>query len=259
MFQIAIGGRRASLADLFPGFDEHDRLGVVVRHPCGAVGASAVIMVAVTSFYDHQRARGEDFFIYPDYYVFHVDTLHGDHSMLDIWPSHKEVVVVDTAEDILRAINDRSVTRLLVPDGEPVAPALEPETLASARARIRSCLVYSPSGRTRNADVRIVANPVTEGYVRAVLDPDALLTTLDPESRYAKAVVARRAEVPAETRARLLASRNDLLEDGAPVETYRRVALDEALALLACRHRPSALGSDVGSTEDTVASSAHPS
>jgi hypothetical protein len=232
MFQIAIGGRRSSLGDLFPGLDDRDRLGIVVRHPCGAVGASGVIMAAVTAFYDRQRARGGDFFVYPDYYVFHVGALHGDHSMLDIWPSHKEVLVADTAEEILRAINDRGVTRLLVPDGEPVAPALEPETLASARARIRSCLVYSPSGRARHADVRVVANAVTERYVGAVLDPDGLLTTLDQESRYAKAVAARRGEVPAETRALLRASRRDLLEHGAPVETYRRVALDEALALL---------------------------
>ncbi len=249
MFQIAIGGRPASLRDLFPGFDEHDRLGVVVRDPFGAVGASALIMAAVTCFYDHQRARGGEFFIYPDYYLFHVATPHGDHSMLDIWPSHKEVVVADREEDILRAINDRGVTRLLVPWGDAAAPTLEPETLASAQARIRSCVVYSPSGRTPELDVSIVSNPVTEGYVRAVLDPDALLETLDPDSRYAKAVAARRAEVSPETRARLLVSRRNLVEDGAPVETYRRVALEEALALLCGRRRPFPVdGDDAGTT-----------
>ncbi|MER3603042.1 MAG: hypothetical protein C4298_04135 [Thermus sp.] len=116
MFEIEIGGRRASLVDLFPEFDQRDRVGIVVRDPCGSVGASAALMAAVTAFYDFPRAQGEDFFIYPDYYVFHVDRPHGDHSMLDIWPSHKEVVVPDKAQDILCAINDRGVTRLLVPD-----------------------------------------------------------------------------------------------------------------------------------------------
>ncbi|MER3409577.1 MAG: hypothetical protein C4305_02410 [Thermoleophilia bacterium] len=97
--------------------------------------------------------------------------------------------------------------------------------------------MYSPWGRVRDSDVRIVSNPVTEGYVRAVLDPEALLATLDSESRYAKAVAARQAEVPAETRARLLASRSVLIEDRVPVETYRRATLDEALALLARSRR----------------------
>ena len=59
---------------------------------------------------DRQRARGGAFFIYPDYFLFHVGGPLGDHSMLDIWPSHKEVVVPDQAEALLQAINDRAIT-----------------------------------------------------------------------------------------------------------------------------------------------------
>ena len=105
-FSIRVEGRAGVLDDVFPDFAERDRLGVVVRHPCGAIGASTLILAAVTAFYDAQRAKGEDFFIYPDYFLFHVGARLGDHGMLDVWPAHKEVVVPDEPEELLRAIND---------------------------------------------------------------------------------------------------------------------------------------------------------
>jgi hypothetical protein len=237
-FRIAADGAEIGLADLFHGFGEHDRLGVVVRSPCGAVGASGLITATVTAFYDIQRSRGPEFFVYPDYFLFHVGRPLGDHSMLDIWPSHKEVVVPDEPERILEAINDRAVTRLVVQDGEPGdVPALERETLASARARIATCLAYSPSGRVRDADVRITSNAVSEGYVEAVLEPEAQLPALragdEPSRAYAEAIATRVGEVDPAVRRDIKEGRAGLVEDGVPVETYRRIDLDEALALLA--------------------------
>src|SRR5262245_53820515 len=147
LFDIRVDGRPSAVGDLFDGFDEHDRLGVVVGSPCGAVGASALITAAITAFYDIQRARGPDFFIYPDYYLFHVGGARGDHARLDIWPPRKEVVVRADPEPLLEAIVDRGITRLVVEDGESGEPALVEEDVASARARIATCLAYSPSGR----------------------------------------------------------------------------------------------------------------
>src|SRR5829696_6581881 len=146
----------------------HDRLGVVMSRPRGAVGASALLCATITAFYDIQRSRGPDFFIYPDYYLFHVGRPLGDHARLDVWPRRKEVVVSDEPQQILEAIDDRAITRLWVEDGAPGEPALEEETLASARERIVSCLAYSATGRVARPDVRIAANPVAEGYVEAV-------------------------------------------------------------------------------------------
>ncbi len=114
LFEIALDGRPARLEDLFPGFGEQDRLGLVMSRPCGAVGASALITATITAFYDRQRARGPSFFIYPDYFLFHVGRPLGDHAQLDIWPRRKEVVVPDEPESILEAVNDRAITRLLV-------------------------------------------------------------------------------------------------------------------------------------------------
>ena len=44
----------------------------MIRRPCGALGASALITAAITAFYGTHRARGPDFFVYPDYFLFHV-------------------------------------------------------------------------------------------------------------------------------------------------------------------------------------------
>jgi hypothetical protein len=236
MFEIGLAGRSAGIEDLFPGFGEHDRLGLVMRRPCGAVGASALLAATITAFYDIQRSRGSDFFIYPDYYLFHVGGPLGDHARLDIWPRRKEVVVDDDAERILEAVDDRAITRLVVEDGRPQQRELDPEAIASARARIATCLAYAASGRVEGADVRIEANEVTEGYVDAILDPEARMERLRAEggdgAARADSIAARAGEVATEVRREIKLARSELLEDGVPVETYRRIELDEALGLL---------------------------
>ena len=235
-FAIDVAGRRAALEELFDGFGEQDRLGLVMRRPCGAVGASALISATVTAFYDLQRARGPDFFIYPDYYLFHVGRPLGDHARLDVWPRRKEVVVGERPQEILEAIDDRAITRLLVEDRPPGEPVFEEETLASARARISTCLAYSPRGRVEDADVRIASNPVTEGYVEAILEPEERLANLRAgrgNGALAEAIAARAGEVAPEVRREIKLARRGLVEGGVAVETYRRIDLDEALALLA--------------------------
>jgi hypothetical protein len=233
-FAITLDGRPASIEQVLPGFGERDRLGVVVRHPCGAVGASTLLLAAITAFYDLQRARGGQFFIYPDYFLFHVGGPLGDHSMLDVFPAHKEVVVPDETEALVEAINDRAITWLLVEEHEAAPGRLRRETLASARSRIRGAFAYSARGRVVDGDLRIAGNDVTESYVRAVLDPDGLMASIgDPDDPYAAAIMRRAAEVPPQLRARIRVERDKLREQGRPVETYRRLTVDQALASLA--------------------------
>jgi hypothetical protein len=135
---------------------------------------------------------------------------------------------------VLEALNDRAVTRLVVEDGDAGEPPSDQGALASARARIETCLAYSPSGRVEDADVRIAGNPVTEGYVEAILDPEARIARLRAEGNEerAAAIAARAGEVDRGSRQRALTERRDLIEDGVPVETYRRIGLDEALGRL---------------------------
>lgn len=248
-FEVRVDGRPARLQDLFDGFGEQDRLAVVMSRPCGAVGASALIAATITAFYDFHRARGDDFFVYPDYYLFHVGRPLGDHARLDVWPRRKEVVVGEDPQEILEAIDDRGITRLVVEDGEPEEGWVDDEAVASARGRIRTCLAYSPAGRVEDADVEIAGNPVTEGYVEAILDPESRLERLRAEADAAPAsaaqadalrariasIEARLGEVERDVRMRILRQRSALLRDGVPLETYRRITLDEALGLLGSR------------------------
>jgi hypothetical protein len=236
MFEIRIAGREASIEELFPRFGEHDRLGLVMRRPCGAVGASALIAATITAFYDIQRSRGPDFFIYPDYYLFHVGGPLGDHARLDIWPRRKEVVVDDDPERILEAVDDRAISRLVVEEGPGAERELDAEAVASARGRIVSCLAYAATGRVEGGDVRIASNEVTEGYVDAILDPEARMERLRADGQdgaaRADAIAVRAGEVAADVRREIKRARTELVEGGVPVETYRRVDLDEALSLL---------------------------
>lgn len=248
-FEVRVDGRPARLQDLFDGFGEQDRLGVVMSRPCGAVGASALIAATITAFYDFHRARGDGFFVYPDYYLFHVGRPLGDHARLDVWPRRKEVVVGEGPQEILEAIDDRGITRLVVEDGEPEEGWVDDEAVASARGRIRTCLAYSPAGRVEDADVEIAGNPVTEGYVEAILDPESRLERLRAEADAAPAsaaqadalrariasIEARLGEVERDVRMRILRQRSALLRDGVPLETYRRITLDEAVGLLGSR------------------------
>jgi hypothetical protein len=208
-FTITVDGQPAELTDVFPGFRQADRLGVVVRRPCGGVGASGLILAAVTGFYEHQRARSDDFFIYPDYFVFHVGTRHGDHGMFDIWPDHKEVTVPDGGEELLQAINDRGITRLVVEDGVAAPAELSRHTRESAESRLVSALAYAPHGNVPGGDVAIRGNAVTESYVDDVLDASTM--------------------VPAEIRESVRLSRSG----GPAIDTYRRVPLEHAFELLA--------------------------
>jgi hypothetical protein len=187
-FQITVDGRPARIDDVFPGFTEHDRLGIVIHDDLGGAGAGSLILATVTAFYDQLRAAGEEFFAYADYFAFHVGTDRGTLRKLDVYPAHKEVVVANDAEQILQAINDRGVTRLLVPEAPPAAPAapptepdLAPETRHSAQRRIRTALVYSPTGQTPDPDVLVRGSAHSDAHIEAMLgNPPPPAETAEP-------------------------------------------------------------------------------
>ncbi|WP_191567471.1 hypothetical protein [Metabacillus idriensis] len=215
-FDFAIDGHKASLEDILPGFNEKDRIGVVVRQPGGGMGASALLMSALTRFYDFYRPQLGDepgkLRIYPEFFVFHVGTRHMNHSWMDVWPPHREVVVEDDPEQILEAINDRSITRLLVEDITPSSATFLRETTSSAELRIVTTLAYSSTGRVDNANIKITSCTVAEGYVMDSLN--------------------RSDELSEEVKEQLRLGRKPLLVDGRVTETYRRIELSDALHML---------------------------
>ncbi len=214
-FAIEVDGSAGGLADVWPGFDSRDRFGLVLREPVGALGASALIALSVTAFYDAQRALyGDDYFRYADFYLFGAGCEVADYGELDLWPGHKYVRCEPTAESLLRAINDRAITRLAVPERGACGGEIERQTRTSALERITSAVAYSETGRSAGGDLSIRGDRVVESYVEVVLFVNPALID---EAREVELKAWRASLFDAPKSAR---------------ETYRRVTPLEALALL---------------------------
>jgi hypothetical protein len=215
-FTIKINGQEGVLEDIFSHFNKNDRLGIVVRRPGGGIGASGLLMAAITRFYDFYRPllgnEPDKLRIYPDFFIFHVGKRHLNYYWLDIWPTHKEVILEDDPELILEAINDRGITRLLVEDTMSSNKSFLRETISSAEARIVSAIAYSPSGRVVNGDLSIKSCSHVEGYVHSTLKISEELTE--------------------DIRKLLEMERKELVSDGCVTETYRRVKASDAILML---------------------------
>jgi hypothetical protein len=155
-FEYQIGGDVVPRETVMPSVTPDDRVGVVMGTGAEGLGAGNFILSYVTAFYDYLReTREEDFFEYPDYYTFQTTSEPADYRMLDIYPDHKNVTVESDAEQLLRAINDRAITTLLVPDVSPSSPDVEDITRQSAYRRIDHCYVYASNGRPNNGEFSI--------------------------------------------------------------------------------------------------------
>jgi hypothetical protein len=242
-FAIEVNGRRASREEVFPPrWDASDRLGVIIDRPLGAIGASHLIQLAITGFYDDLRPRMQEIDVYPETYLFHVGGRHGDFSPFDFYPPHKEVFVDDAPGAILRALQAYAITRLALPHDHRAQPVPIPDeavTRAGARLRLSGAFLYAPTGRVVDADVTIAGvDPATESNPAYALDVDSVIAMIGEqpdlvEQAYLDRVIERASEVPPRARAELIALRQGALREGCMTESYRRIDGDQALARLA--------------------------
>jgi purine catabolism regulator len=213
-FEVTIDHAPAQLCDLFPGLDEHDRIGLVVSSPHGALGASLLYLAAVHAFYELCRRESPDFWIYPDFFFFHVGRRHGYHGSLDVWPDHKEVLVEADGDHLLEAINDRAITRLALPDHLDIGRPARREGLASYERRTRGAFIYSSPGRATGANVSIRGDDTTARYVGDVLDPCSSIARLRPDYEDVATVIeAHLGEVSQDTRSQIRRARQALVID----------------------------------------------
>ena len=242
-FWIEEEGSRCTRADLLPEWSALDRLGVIVSRPLGGLGASLLIQLAITAFYDcrpeRRAARGT---IYPDFYVFHVGRRHGDHSWFDFWPERKEVLVRDP-HALLEAVNDRAISRLLLPDGPAALIDYRAKEADAFRDRIASAFGYSSDGQLASGDVVIrglvpdteanVINTLSLPRTRGLIAARAAEDATDGEgSRWGTRYSRRLREVTVDERMAMTKTRRLLMTDGHITETYRRVDAGTALGLL---------------------------
>lgn len=139
-FVFSRGEDLVGFPDLLPGFTARDRLGVVALEPGDSLRAAPLLLAAAGAFYEDLRATESDFHLYPDFFVFHVGGMRGRHSPLDVWPQSKEVVVSPDPQTLLAAINDRGITRLILPHGPGAEGVLMLHAVQAAARGLRTVL-----------------------------------------------------------------------------------------------------------------------
>ncbi len=184
-FELLVNGTPQPHADFFSHVDKQLRLGVVAPRRVDGVGATTLIMAYITAFYDAYRTEGNDFFAYPDYFTFQPTAPVAHYTMLDIWPNHKDVLVLGSHVDMLNALNDRAVNVLLLPEATtPNTKEYERPQLESARRNIIACYLYTFNGTVADADliIRCAKNPIvpwaTTVFETNALDGDSTITQL---------------------------------------------------------------------------------
>lgn len=241
MFDVSVGGVPATPGDVFPDWHLNDRLGVVIDEPLGGLGATHLIQLAITSFYDAAERRRGALTVYPEIFAFHFGKGRGSHAAFDFWPARREVMLSGDPCDLLDAINDRGITRLAVPDRQPREFQYRPKEADTALDRIQSAFVYDASGRVKDGTIRIAGNHrASEGNPGRVLRPvyldkpkDLAKPFKEADSAYITWLKLRAADVSQDQRDARAAWRDAMKQDGLVWETYRPVPVAEALAIMA--------------------------
>lgn len=245
MFDITVDGAAARISDVFPGWHLHDRLGLVIDEPLGGLGASHLVQIAITSFYDALERRRGELTVYPEIYAFHFGKGRGSHAAFDFWPARREVILSDDPRDLLDAINDRGITRLAIPDRSAQDFAYRPKETDMALDRIQSAFVYDAGGRTQDADIGIAGNDRrTEINPSRVLRPVYLEKAKElakpfkeSDSAYVSWLKLRADDVTESEREAAIRRRESIMQDGLVSETYRRIGVANALARMASCHK----------------------
>ena len=245
-FSIKIDNTDASREDLLVDWHQYDRVGIIIDQPFGAIGATLLLQLCITAFYDFIPTRRSET-LYPEVYLFHIGGPHGDHSSYDIYPPRKEVFLDNNPAKILEAINDRAITRLLVVDKDCKQVKHHYKEPSSAKDRISSVFAYSPTGRVPNPDVEIIGrnrsvlsntlmalNPRGKGYTQSMekLAKSARMPVIS-DHEIIPVYASRNEEIPFAVRDHIKQQFEQSSNDGVRRETFRRISLAESLNMLA--------------------------
>lgn len=203
-FVFSRGGELAGFPDLFPGFTTQDRIGVVALEPGDSLKAAPALLASVGAFYEELHATETDFYLYPDFFVFHVGGLKGRHSPLDVWPESKEVIVPPDPQALLAAINDRGVTRLILPHGPGADGVVMVHAAQLAARRLRTVLTTAEG---------------TSGHQWSVRPSEAAVP-----------MISRCAQISAELLGDVATA--DWRADASAAQGYTEISVDEALSAL---------------------------
>lgn len=243
MFEVSLDGYPSSIQAVFPDWRDGDRFGIVIDEPFGGLGATHLIQMAATMFYDAKPSRRAERKVYPEIYAFHYGRGFGAHAPFDFWPARREVLLKKDHCVLLDAINDRGITRLAVPDRPKRDSVHRPKEEDAALDRIVSAVLYSPTGRVDAPDFSIRGNDQrTEFNPKQVLrlahaspqkpPPCTSSSTLvkEVDTSYYDWIEHRKSDTTIHDRERAELHRKALQDDqGLSTESYRFIALEDAL------------------------------
>lgn len=207
-FRYRTNGRTVDRAAVMPAIDVADRVGIVMGAGDEGLGAANFLLSCVIDFYDTLRERTDEFFQYPDFYTFQATADPADYRMFDVYPDHKNVEVEAEAEAILRAVNDRGISILLVADRPQEHPDIEDVTRRSAERTLEQAFLYNSAGRLAGGgfEISLPRHPVAD---------------------WCETTVESMTDAPAEPAAALQQSQQDRIS-----QDYRQLTLEEALERL---------------------------
>lgn len=154
-FDYRVSGKPVSRSEVMPDITLDTRVGIVMGTPTEGIDAGNFVLSCVTAFYDHLRSVSDGFFEYPDYYTFQCTSEPADYRMLDIYPGHKNVPVDPDIEELARAIVDRAIDVLLVPNTTSDSSIIADITRRSLERRIDGCYQYAGRQQLAESDFSI--------------------------------------------------------------------------------------------------------
>ena len=179
------GQRPLSFAEFCPDYHELDRVGVVsLCLEDGVLHTGRALLALTTAFYDSLRARGGDFFDYPQHFAFvgadeaGLRTRGGASlpdapqqwdawSWLDVWPAHKWVATSPSATSMLQRVFDYQINRLFWPHGLRPAAGEEPlpdyaQKMLRTRLKAVYCYRVAIPLEHDGLDVEVQLSPMAE-------------------------------------------------------------------------------------------------
>ena len=245
MFDVEINGRPADRSAFFAA-KRHERIGVVVTSPLGGLGASFMVQLGITAYYDADRSGRMVNPHYPEVYFFHAGGSFGEYSVLDAHPARKQVYLNFDGDEILASVNSHAITHLLLPEDMKLDSALGFAEPNAATDRLEHCFLYAPSGRVHDGDVAIRSqDPVPLEDIAAVMNlrealpemvagypvPDNPAERVDNE-KWIAAVSMRLDDIEPPAQSRALQYRKDLTDCFGGFETYQKITSSDAVAKL---------------------------
>ncbi len=243
MFEVWRYGQRSSLQAVFPNWEANDRFGIVIDEPLGGLGATHLIQIAATMFYDAKPNRRTERKVYPEIYALHYGRGFGAHAPFDFWPVRREVILERDHRVLLDAINDRGITRLAIPDRPERCLEHRPKEEDAALDRIVSTILYSPTGQIEGSDFSIRGNDqrtefnpkqvlrLTQGSPqKAVSSAGSSASIKESDTSYYDWIESRKSDITSYDRDRAERRRKTLQDErGLSTESYRFINVADAL------------------------------